>query len=144
MKRINNARLCCVQLGRLDYELSARTRGITMGGGWMGVRCTSPPPCFSTRRRGQKRLWSIKMSEKMPCGVTNAHMQRQQQHTLCEGPRDTLSRTPSEVSHRRVPACGGRRGAVKAREDSSRRKPLERRARGAACTRLKVIDPLTR
>lgn len=32
MKWINNALLCCVQRGGLDYELSARTRGITMGG----------------------------------------------------------------------------------------------------------------
>lgn len=73
MKWINNAPLCLVQRGRLDYELSGEQEVQQ----W-GVRCTPPPlpppPPFNTGRRQQEMLRRtyIKMSNKMPGGVTNA------------------------------------------------------------------------
>lgn len=59
MKWINNALLCCVQRGRLDYELSGEQEAQQ----W-GVRCT--PPRFNTRQGRRKMLWCtyIKMSDK--------------------------------------------------------------------------------
>lgn len=145
MKWINNALLCCVQRGRLDYELSGEQEAQQ----W-GVRCT--PPRSNTRQGRRKMLWCtyIKMSDKTarrshkcvplahpPEAYTHtAYTQKEnsstrsrgedteaQTHTLMPGLRrakgHTVTHTPSEVSHRRVWAYGGQRGAVKSGEDLS-------------------------
>lgn len=128
MKWINNAPLCLVQQCRLDYELSGEQEAQQLG-----VRCTPPPPyCTGRRQRERLRRTYIKMSNKMPGGVTNAlpsfpvHnryakislISTEEEDTVTQthtplGPWDALSHTPSEVSHRRVWAYGGQRGAVK-------------------------------
>lgn len=106
MKWINNAPLCLVQRDRLDYELSGEQEAQQ----W-GVRCTLPPqpPPFSTRWRQRERLRRtyIKMSNKMPGGVTNAlpsfpaHNRYAKISLISTKGEDTVTQT-----HTRCRGCG--------------------------------------
>lgn len=172
MKWINNALLCCVQRGRLDYELSGEQEAQQ----W-GVRCT--PPRSNTRQGRRKMLWCtyIKMSDKtcqaesQMCSTCTSsrgvythgiYAERKQFHSQpgrghgganthsCqgrEGPRDTLSHT------HRLKCHTGESGRTAGRgELSSPGKicpcrcclsDLRKRARPHGDTQRKVMDPVT-
>lgn len=66
MKWINNALLCCVLRGSLDYELSAEQEAQQ----W-GVRCETPSLQRKAERMEEAFVAHIRMSDKMPRGLTN-------------------------------------------------------------------------
>lgn len=66
MKWINNALLCCVLRGSLDYELSAEQEAQQ----W-GVRFETPPLQREAEKMEEAFGARIRMSDKMPRGLTN-------------------------------------------------------------------------
>ncbi len=145
MKWINNALLCCVRRGSLDYELSGEQEAQQWGGSPHDAALQHKAETTEEALARTHMQCIHKKTKILSCAPRDTHLLQG-----CEGPRDTLSPALSEVSH--TGECGRMAGRG---ELSSRRKirpsryclsdRLERARTHTRATRKRreVIDPVT-